>query len=115
MHLTFFDDRILFSFLLQGYTEMFIDIDKYDDYNDRNARIKSLNKSGWTEKAFKDVDAVIRLKAYRKLGFTKAALNDDHHAIRFEAYSALGWSKHAFEDAAQYIRNYAAFVVYKNY
>jgi hypothetical protein len=106
---------MIFLFHYKDIQKMIIDTDPYDDYNDRNTRIKSLNKSGWTEKAFKDVDAVIRLKAYRKLGFTKAALNDDHHAIRFEAYSALGWSKHAFEDAAQYIRNYAAFVVYKNY
>lgn len=94
---------------------MYIDIDKYDDYNKRNIRIKLYNKNGWTAKAFKDTDCVVRLKAYRKLGFTKQSLKDEHHAVRFEAYSALGWDTNALEDPAQYIRNYAIFLDSRHY
>jgi len=95
--------------------KMYIDNDKYDDYIDRNIRIKNYNKTGWTVKAFNDEDSVIRLKAYRKLGFTNHALIDSHHAVRFEAYSALGWSTEALEDPAQYIRNYAMFLDSRHY
>jgi hypothetical protein len=85
---------------------MLIELEKYDDYSERNFRIKMYNKNGWSD-AKKDVDPSIRMKYYKQHGYSKDALKDSHHAIRFNAYQKLGWTKEALLDPCSYIKNYA--------
>ena len=85
---------------------MLLEVEKYDDYSERNSRISNYNKNGWDD-AKKDLDPMIRMNYYKKYGYNKEALNDSHHAIRFNAYDSLGWTKEALKDPCSYIKNYA--------